>query len=112
MNNHIYHDEPMQLCIGTIQATIALATWEWTESRLVGSVCWRWNKTEQKSRSHNRAFPRQEVAQISVLDGTYTQIPETYLLASRQKCVSEHAADQDLTLTTSLEPLKKRQFQQ
>ena len=34
------------------------------------------DKTEQKSRPHNRAFPRQEVAQISVLDGMYTQKPE------------------------------------
>ena len=89
--------KPIQLCIGTIQATIALATWERTESRLVGFCLLALDKTEQKSSPHNRAFPGQEVAQISVLDGTYTQIPKTYLLASRQKCVSEHAADQDLT---------------
>jgi ornithine cyclodeaminase len=44
--------------LAPIQATFALTTWRQIESRLVGSVCWRWNKTEQKSRPHNRTFPR------------------------------------------------------
>ena len=38
-----------ELCIGTIQAPLALATWERTGSRLIGSVCWRWNKLSRKA---------------------------------------------------------------
>jgi len=56
----------MQLCIGTIQAPLALATWERTESRLIGSVCWRWIKLSKKA-DRTTALASTEVAQISVL---------------------------------------------
>ena len=50
--------------------------------------CWRWNKTEHKSRSPNRAFPH-GLFKVKCSTGHYRQNSITFGHQG-QKCVSDH----------------------